>query len=63
MKNELEVINEKIVKLRYELNKAIDEGKDMLYIYNKSIELDELIAKFYNFKAEKRRKKPKNKGK
>lgn len=41
------MINDEICKLRDELNKSILEGKDYNIIYQISIELDELIAKYY----------------
>lgn len=41
------MINDEICKLREELNKSIIEGKDYSVVYQISIELDELIAKYY----------------
>lgn len=41
------MINEEICKLRDKLNESIVEGKDYEIIYNISVELDNLIAKFY----------------
>lgn len=41
------MLNEKIRKKREELNKSIEENRDYEYIYNLSVELDELIAEYY----------------
>lgn len=41
------MLNEEICKLRDELNQAIENGEDYSIIYKLSVELDELIAKFY----------------
>ena len=45
------LINDEICKLRDELNKSILEGKDYDTIYKLSVELDILIAKFYQEKS------------
>ena len=45
------MLNEEICKLRDELNKSIEEGKDYSIIYQLSVELDELIAKYYKEKT------------
>lgn len=42
------MIDEEICKLRDELNKSIINEKDYNIIYKISIELDELIAKYYS---------------
>ena len=44
------MLNEEICKLRDELNKSIEEGKDYDYIYELSVKLDDLIAEFYGVK-------------
>lgn len=44
------MLNDEICKLRDELNKSIEENKDYSTIYKLSVELDELIAKFYENK-------------
>lgn len=49
------MINDEICKLRDKLNKSIDENKDYDVIYKLSIELDELIAKYYKENNKKRR--------
>ena len=49
------MLNDEICKLRDKLNKSIEEGKDYKLIYKLSIELDELIASYYN---QKHKKKP-----
>lgn len=41
------MLNDKICKLRERLNESIITGKNYKEIYNISIELDELIAKYY----------------
>lgn len=41
------MLNEEICKLREKLNQSIIEGQDYEIIYKLSIELDELIAKYY----------------
>lgn len=41
------MLNDEIRKKREELNKSIEENKAYEYIYKISVELDELIAKFY----------------
>ena len=50
------MLNKEICKLRDKLNKSIEEGEDYATIYNISIELDELIAKYYR-ELEKNKKK------
>ena len=42
------MLNDEICKLRDKLNKSIEEGKDYHIIYKLSVELDELIASYYN---------------
>lgn len=46
------MINDEICKLRDKLNKSIENGEDYDVIYKLSVELDELIAKFYNEKED-----------
>lgn len=41
------MLDEKILKARERLNESIITGKDYEEIYNLSVELDELIAKYY----------------
>ena len=41
------MLNDEICKLRDKLNKSIEQGEDYSVIYKLSIELDELIAKYY----------------
>ena len=41
------MINDRICKLREELNKKIENGEDYKIIYKISVELDELIAQYY----------------
>lgn len=42
------MLNDEICKLRDKLNKSIENEEDYDKIYNLSIQLDELIAKYYN---------------
>ena len=42
------MLNDEICNLRDKLNKSIENGEDYSIIYNLSVELDELIAKYYN---------------
>lgn len=46
------MINKQILKLREELNNSIINGEDYEVIYKLSIELDELITKYYKEKIE-----------
>ena len=41
------MLNDEICKKRDELNKSIEQGKDYSIIYKLSVELDELIARYY----------------
>ena len=41
------MLNEEICKLRDKLNKSIESGDNYEITYNLSVELDELIAKYY----------------
>lgn len=41
------MLNDEICKLRDKLNESIVTGKDYSVIYQLSVELDELIAKYY----------------
>ncbi len=41
------MLNDEICKLREKLNKSIEDGEDYSNIYKLSIELDELIAQYY----------------
>lgn len=41
------MLNDEICELRDKLNKSIIEGQDYSVTYKLSIELDELIAKYY----------------
>ncbi len=44
------MLDEKICELRDKLNRSISDGKDYSIIYELSIELDNLISKFYEKK-------------
>ena len=48
------MLNKQIVKLREELNNSIINGEDYEVIYRLSIELDELITKYYTDQIENR---------
>ena len=41
------MLNDEICRLRDKLNKSIENNEDYSVIYQLSIELDELIAKYY----------------
>lgn len=41
------MLDDKICSLRDKLNKCISNGEDYSVIYKVSVELDELIAKYY----------------
>lgn len=41
------MLNDEICKLREKLNKSIIQGEDYSITYKLSVELDELIAKYY----------------
>lgn len=47
------MLNDKICKLREELNNSILTGQDYNITYGLSIELDELIAEYYKIELEK----------
>ncbi len=49
------MLNEEICKLRDKLNKSIEQGDDYSITYQLSVELDELIAKYYEDSKEKKR--------
>ena len=49
-KGEIDMLNGEICILRDKLNKSIENGEDYSIIYQLSIELDELIAKYYRRK-------------
>lgn len=46
------MLNDEICKLRDKLNKSIISGEDYSVIYKLSVELDELIAKYYKTSPE-----------
>ena len=46
-KGEIYMLNDEICKLRDKLNKSIEQGEDYAITYKLSIELDELITKYY----------------
>ncbi len=41
------MLNDEICKLRDKLNKSIEQGDDYSITYQLSVELDELIAQYY----------------
>ena len=50
------MLNDEICKLRNKLNKSIEEDNDYDVIYNLSVQLDELITKYYkNLKNNKKK--------
>ena len=46
-KGEIQMLNDKICCLREKLNESIINGEDYSIIYQLSVELDELIAQYY----------------
>ena len=56
------MINDEICKLREALNKSIIEGEDYSVVYKISVELDELIAKYYQETKKEKQKKKENNG-
>lgn len=42
------MLNDEICKLRDKLNKSIEQGDDYSVTYQLSVELDELIAQYYD---------------
>ena len=47
-KGEMHMLNDEICKLRERLNNSILNGEDYSITYQISVELDELIAKYYS---------------
>ncbi|MCI9063499.1 MAG: aspartyl-phosphate phosphatase Spo0E family protein [Clostridia bacterium] len=45
------MLNDEICKLRNRLNKSIENGEDYEIVYKLSVELDELIAKYYRIEG------------
>ncbi len=50
------MLNEEICKLRDKLNKSIESGESYDITYKLSVELDELIAKYYRILEENKKK-------
>lgn len=50
------MLNDEICKLRDKLNQSIEQGDDYQKIYQLSIELDELIARYYKELKENKKK-------
>ena len=50
------MLNDEICKLRDKLNKSIEQGQDYNETYRISVELDELIAKYYRKKKKEKKK-------
>jgi len=48
------MLNKQILKLREELNNSIINGADYEVVYKLSVELDELITKYYSDQIENR---------
>ena len=53
-KGDIYMLNDEICKLRDKLNKSIEKGEDYAITYKISIELDELITKYYKNKKKKK---------
>ena len=51
------MLNDEICKLREKLNESIISGQDYNITYKLSIELDELIAKYYRKNIEEQKEK------
>lgn len=51
------MLDEEILELRRKLNESVTKEKDYNKTYKLSIELDELIAKYYNQSLKKSEKK------
>ncbi len=51
------MLNDEICKKRDQLNKSIEQGDEYSKIYKLSVELDELIAKYYTRGKAKRNKR------
>lgn len=49
------MLNDEICKLRNKLNNSIEKGEDYEIVLNLSIELDELIARYYKNNMNKRK--------
>ena len=49
------MLNEEICKLREKLNESIINGEDYSITYKLSVELDELIAKYYQKDTKKKK--------
>lgn len=47
VKGDINMLNDEICKLRNKLNKSIEQGDDYAITYKLSVELDELIAQYY----------------
>lgn len=54
------MINDEICKLRTKLNNCIVKGEDYDKIYRISVELDELISKYYIAEAVRKRRNTQN---
>ena len=50
------MLNDEICKKRDELNKSIEQKEEYSKIYRLSVELDELIAKYYKEQSAKKTK-------
>lgn len=50
------MLNDEICKLRDKLNKSIEQGDDYSITYQLSVELDELIAQYYEELKESKKK-------
>ncbi len=54
------MLNDEICKLREKLNESIIQGQDYTITYKLSVELDELIAKYYRKDITSNKRKGKN---
>lgn len=53
------MLNDKICRLREELNNSIINGEDYSITYDLSVQLDQLIAEYYRIELDRREKKNK----
>lgn len=54
------MLNDEICKLREKLNESIIQGQDYTITYKLSVELDELIAKYYRKNITNNKRKAEN---
>lgn len=55
------MLNDKICRLREELNNSIINGQDYSITYDLSVQLDQLIAEYYRIELDRRERNEKKK--